>query len=64
MHERSFVLSPLEEFAPKLRIPGIQVKVRELLSALKDQQVTKISSFLALISCKFEVLRVKVIILD
>ncbi len=34
--ERRFVLAPLAEIAPELRIPGLGTTVREILAALPD----------------------------
>lgn len=41
MHERAFVLAPLEEIAPGLVIPG-KGRVSELLAACADQDVKKL----------------------
>ncbi len=41
MHERAFVLAPLEEIAPGLVIPG-KGRVSELLAACADQDVRKL----------------------
>lgn len=38
MHQRAFVLAPLAELAPDLRVPG-RGAVRELLAAVHDQAV-------------------------
>ena len=35
--ERRFVLAPLAEIAPQLRIPGLGTTVREILAALPDE---------------------------
>ncbi len=35
--ERRFVLAPLAEIAPELRVPELRAAVRELLSALPDK---------------------------
>jgi len=41
MHERRFVLAPLAELAPALRIPGMGGTVRELLANLEGQQARR-----------------------
>jgi 2-amino-4-hydroxy-6-hydroxymethyldihydropteridine diphosphokinase len=41
MHERRFVLAPMVELAPGLRLPGIPGTVRELLADLEGQHVRK-----------------------
>ena len=41
MHERAFVLKPLEEIAPQIAIPG-RGKVDELLAACRDQIAERI----------------------
>ncbi len=38
---RRFVLEPLAEIAPDLRIPGLESNVRELLSQVMEQAVSK-----------------------
>lgn len=43
MHERAFVLAPLAEIAPDLRIPG-RGKVSELLLACADQAIQRRSN--------------------
>jgi 2-amino-4-hydroxy-6-hydroxymethyldihydropteridine diphosphokinase len=42
MSERSFVLAPLADLAPDLRIPGINQSVKELLAALSVDGVKRI----------------------
>jgi 2-amino-4-hydroxy-6-hydroxymethyldihydropteridine diphosphokinase len=37
MHLRKFVLQPLSELAPEIMIPGIKLKVREMLEQCKDE---------------------------
>ncbi|MEZ5353132.1 MAG: 2-amino-4-hydroxy-6-hydroxymethyldihydropteridine diphosphokinase [Bryobacteraceae bacterium] len=44
MHERRFVLEPLAELAPEMRHPATRRTVREMLAAVKDQNVKKVSS--------------------
>ena len=39
--QRRFVLEPLAEIAPDLRIPGLESNVRELLSQVMEQAVSK-----------------------
>ena len=41
MHERAFVMVPLAELAPDLRIQGRSV--REILQGLKDQEIRKLA---------------------
>jgi 2-amino-4-hydroxy-6-hydroxymethyldihydropteridine diphosphokinase len=41
MHERAFVLKPLLELEPELRIPG-RGEVRALVAACADQAVERI----------------------
>ena len=43
MHERAFVLAPLAEIAPTLRIPGKDF-VETLLKDLKDQVISRLSA--------------------
>ena len=41
MHLRAFVLQPLAEIAPDLRVPG-GCALREMLAAVKDQRIDKL----------------------
>jgi len=43
MHLRAFVLQPLAEIAPDLEVPG-RGPLRELLAAVKDQRIDRLSS--------------------
>jgi 2-amino-4-hydroxy-6-hydroxymethyldihydropteridine diphosphokinase len=42
MSERNFVLAPLADLAPDLRIPGINQSVKELLAALSADGIKRI----------------------
>lgn len=42
MHERAFVLAPLDEITPQLTLPG-HGSVRELLAACRDQRIERLS---------------------
>jgi 2-amino-4-hydroxy-6-hydroxymethyldihydropteridine diphosphokinase len=44
MHERAFVLVPLAELAPQLRLPGIEQTLAALLEKLPDEQSIKRAS--------------------
>jgi 2-amino-4-hydroxy-6-hydroxymethyldihydropteridine diphosphokinase len=41
--ERAFVIAPLAEIAPDLRIPGHRARVADLLPALADQRIERLS---------------------
>lgn len=44
MHKRRFVLEPLQQIAPQLRIPA-QAELQTLLQAVQDQPLKKIGEF-------------------
>lgn len=49
LHERRFVMAPMEELAPDFHHPRLHKTMRQLLAGVEDQQVRKVGTALTLL---------------